>query len=193
MSRWLRWLNNGKQGIKLLNAIQRSCMERLASYAGQLRKERNQSNQYEQSSQSSESNIVTADSCTPATCTCARTSSRNGYRIPCKCASGSTTSRGTAHTSFPCAHCRDHVSITASVVLNKHGSQRAIIGGVKYSNASDASERDYTEYIASSGAAREDTGARIWASNEPRNFKQADASSGDSIERRIGIPAGVTI
>jgi hypothetical protein len=84
-------------------------------------------------------------------------------------------SRDAEHTSFPCKHCGDHVGNTVRPAISDHV------------------ERDYTDYIAATSAGRENVSTGIRASNEPRNFKQADAGSGDSIERRIGIPAGVTI
>jgi hypothetical protein len=92
--------------------------------------------------------------------------------------SSATTTRATndgnaEHTSFPCAHCNDY-------------DPRDI-------SSADYIERDYAEYIAATSASRENTCSGVWDSDEPRNFKQADADSGDSVERRIGIPAGVTI
>jgi hypothetical protein len=57
----------------------------------------------------------------------------------------------------------------------------------------DHIERDYAEYIAATSTKGQDTCSGVWGSDESRNFKQADANSADSVERRIGIPAGVTI
>jgi hypothetical protein len=92
--------------------------------------------------------------------------------------SSATTTRATndgnaEHTSFPCAHCNDY-------------DPRDI-------SSADYIERDYAEYIAATSASRENTCSGVWDSDEPRNFKQADAESSDSIERCTGISAGVTI
>ena len=59
--------------------------------------------------------------------------------------------------------------------------------------ANDILQRDYNEYLASTSASRKDVSARLRSSDELRNFKQADADSTGSVERRTGIPAGVTI
>mgnify|MGYP000013991714 FL=1 len=187
MSRGIRWINNGEQSIELLDSVQRAAMERLDSGAGQLREECNQSNEYEQSSQSSESFKCDCDPGTNASCTCSRATS--GTASYGSASSGTSTCGSAAgrHTSFPCAHCRDHDPRTSDLVseyTDSASSSGASCGSSGWNNI---------EYTASSGAAREDTGARVWACDEPGNFKQANAESGDSIERRIGIPAGVTI
>jgi hypothetical protein len=77
------------------------------------------------------------------------------------------------HTSFPCAHCNDY--------------------DPRVNTSADYIERDYADYIAATGSSGENTRSGVRNSDEPRNFKQADAESSDSVERRIGIPAGVTI
>jgi hypothetical protein len=76
------------------------------------------------------------------------------------------TSNGDAeHTSYPCAHCNDY----------------------------DPRDNTNTDYIAATSAKGEDAGSGIRDSVEPRDFKQADAESNNSIERCTGISAGVTI
>ena len=168
--------DNRTTSYNLSYTLQSACSITVDGNIEHMREESNQSNEHEQSGQPSESAVTTTGTCTPATCTCARTSSRNGYRIPCKCTSGSATTptSSTKHTSFPCAHCRDH-------------DPRDI------SSASDYIERDYADYIAATSASGENTRSGVRDSDESRNFKQADADSGDTVERRIGIPAGVTI
>jgi len=166
--------DNTTTSNNLSYTLQSACYFTMDGNNKHMREESNQSNEHDKSGQSSESNIVTADTCTAATCTCARTSSRNGYRIPCKCTSGSTAT-SSKHTSFPCAHCRDHDNTTP------------------VSSASDYIERDYAEYIAATSAKGEDAGSGIRDSVKSRDFKQADAESDDSIERCAGISAGVTI
>ena len=186
MSRWLRWFNNGKQGIKLLDTLQRACMGRLGYSTGQLRKERNQPNEHEQPSQSCESVKCDCDPGSNATCTCTRTTSGTT-------ACGSA-SRSSAHTSFPCTHCRDHDASSTSGLVRKH--KYIVLNGnndTKYTSTSDVVERDYTDYIAATSAEGQGDSARVRGSDEPRNFKQADANAADSVERRTGIPTGVTI
>ncbi len=182
MSRWLHWINNRKQNFCLLYTIQRTAMERLDSITRRLRKESNKSNKHEQSGKSSESAITTYGNCTPATCTCARTSSRNGYRIPYKCTTGSTASSRSSTTGNTKGRSTKgrHTKSGSTAIANREC-------------ANDILAREYAEYLASTSAGRKDVSTRVWASNEPRDFKQADANSGDSIERCIGIPAGVTV
>ena len=67
------------------------------------------------------------------------------------------------HTSYPCAHCNDY-------------------------DPRDNTNTDNTSSTQGKGAS-----ARLWDCVEPRDFKQAYADSGDSIERCTGIPAGVTV
>ena len=181
MSRWLHWLNNRKQDFCLLHTIQRTAMERLDSVTRQLRKESNKSNKHEQSGKPSKS----VKSTSTAT-TCARASSRATTRAT---ATGSTTSSRSSTTGSSKGR-GSSGSTTANSLVRKH----------KYTSittsrecANDILNREYAEYLASTSAGREDVSTRVWASNEPRDFKQADANSGDSIERCIGIPAGVTV
>ena len=177
MSRWLHWLNNRKQNFCLLYTIQRTAMERLDSITRRLRKESNKSNKHEQSGKSSESVEPTASTAT----TCARTSSRTATRAT---STGSTASSRNSTTGSS----KGRSSTTANSLVRKH----------KYTTittsrecANDILNREYAEYIASTSRKDVSTGVRV--SDEPRDFKQADADSGDSIERRIGIPAGVTV
>jgi hypothetical protein len=147
-----------------------------------VREERNESNEYEQSGKSCESNKCTCDPGSNASCTCTGATS------------GTTTSRGTAttgHTSFPCAHCRDNDSTTNGLV-RKH-KYSSISTTTTLSSAADYNERDYADYISATSSGREDIGTGVRGGNESGNIKQADADSGDTVERRIGIPAGVTV
>jgi len=98
-----------------------------------------------------------------------------GTNATCTCTGATPITRSTVgHTSFPCAHCNDY-------------DPRDI------SSAADYIERDYADYVNATSSEGQDTRSGVWGSDEPRNFKQADADSGNSVERRIGIPAGVTI
>ena len=176
MSGRLHRSNNREQAVELCDTVQRACMEQLDGNTGHMRQESNQSNEYEQSGQSGQSTKCTCDPGTNATCTCTgATSGTSTSRIP--------SGRGTAHTSFPCAHCRDHVS--SSIDPSRKPSSR--------SAASAYLEWIYSAYAIATSAGRENVSTGIRASDEPRNLKQADASSGDTVERRTGIPAGVTI
>ena len=143
-----------------------------------VREECDESNEYEQSGQSCESTKCDCDPGTNATCTCTRT------------ASGTSASRSAEHTSFPCAHCRDHISTTNGLV-RKH--KYTSISTTPLSSAADYIERDYADYIAATSAEGQGASTGVRGSDESGNIKQADADSADSVERRIGIPAGVTI
>jgi hypothetical protein len=141
-----------------------------------MRKESNQSDKYDESGKPSESNKCTCDPGTNATCTC--TGAAPVSRTP--------STRSAEHTSFPCAHCGDHVGNTGLIRKHKYSVHPTI---------ADHVERDYADYIATANASAQGQGAStgVRGSDESRNFKQADADSGDTVERRIGIPAGVTI
>ena len=164
MSRWLHWFNNRKQSFCLLNTIYSTYVERLDYYTRQLRKESDESNEHEQSSKPSESVEPTASTASTST----RTSGRTATRAT---ATGSTKGRSTKGR---------HTKSGSTATANREC-------------ANDILAREYAEYLASTSAGREDVSTRVWASNEPRDFKQAGADSGDSIERCIGIPAGVTV
>ncbi len=165
MSRGLHRINNREQDVELLDSLQRAAMERLDSIAKHVREKSNQSNEHEQPVESSQSNSTgnAGDS---------NTATRN------------IGNRDAEHTSFPCKHCGDHVGNTGLSRKHKYTVHPAI---------SDHVERDYTDYINATSAERQGVSTRIRASDEPRNFKPTNADSGDSVERRTGIPAGVTI
>ena len=95
MSSWLRWANNTKQNINLLNAIQRSGLGRLVHYARQLFKVSDKPDKHVESSQSSKS-IVNSTNCTPSTCTCATTACRATSTSCGSSSSGCTTSSNSA-------------------------------------------------------------------------------------------------
>ncbi len=179
MSRWLHWFNNRKQSFCLLNTIYSTYVERLDYYTRQLRKESDESNKHEQSCKPSESVESTSSSAT-----CTRASSRTTARAT---ATGSTSS---SRSSTSRSSSANGSSTTANSLVRKH----------KYTTittsrecANDLLNREYAEYLASTSAGREDVSTGVRVSDEPRDFKPTDADSGDSIERRIGIPAGVTV
>jgi hypothetical protein len=165
MSRGLRGGNNGEQDVELRDTLQRACVERLDGNTGHLRQESNQRNEHEQPVEPSQSDS-TGDAGDSGTAT------RN------------IGNRNAEHTSFPCKHCGDHVGNTGLSRKHKYTVHPAI---------SDHVERDYTDYVNATSAQGQGVSTGVWGSDEPRDFKQADASSGDSIERRTGIPTGVTI
>jgi hypothetical protein len=168
MSRGLRWGNNGEQDFELRDTLQRAGVERVDGNTGHLRQECDQRNEHEQPSKPCESNKCICDPGSNATCTCSGAPSIDRSTV--------------RHTSFPCKHCGDHIG--SAGLGSKYTVHRTI---------ADHVERDYAEYIAATSAGRENTSTRVWDSVELRDFKQANASSGDSVERRTGIPAGVTI
>ena len=170
--------DNTTTSYNLSYTLQSACSITVDGNIEHMRKESNQSNEHEQSGQPCQSTKCDCDPGTNATCTCTRATSGTA---PTR----STASGSTAHTSFPCAHCRDNDSTTNGLV-RKH----------KYtsiSTAADYIERDYADYIAATSAEGQGASTGVRSGNESGNIKQADADSGDSVERRIGIPAGVTI
>ena len=171
MSSGVRGNDNTATSHDLSYTLQSTCGIALDGSIEYMRKEPDQSNEHEQSSESGQSTKCTCDPGSNAPCTCTGT------------ASGSSSTRSTEHTSFPCAHCRDHVN--SPIDPSREPAIR--------SAASAYIEWIYSAYAIATGASREDASAGIRASDEPRNFKQADASSRDTVERRTGIPAGVTI
>jgi hypothetical protein len=146
-------------------AIQSACDIALGGNNELMHEESNQRNEHEQSVESSQSNSA-SDAGSSATTT----------RTP--------STRSAEHTSFPCAHCRDNDSSTGLVRKYKYTVHPTI---------ADHVERDYADYINATSAQGQGASTGVRGSDESRNFKQADADSGDTVERRIGIPAGVTI
>ncbi len=178
VSGWLHWFNNRKQSFCLLNTIYSTYLERLDYYTKQLRKESNESNEHEQSGKPSES----VESASSSASTCTRASSRTTTRAT---STGSTTTGRSSTTGSSKGR-----STTGNSLVRKH----------KYTTittsrecANDLLNREYAEYLASTSAGREDVSTGVRVSDEPRDFKPTDADSGDSIERCIGIPAGVTV
>jgi hypothetical protein len=165
MSGRLHWSNNGKQDVELRDTLQRACVERLDGNTGYLRQESNQRNEHEQPVEPSQSDSTgdAGDSGTAA---------RN------------IGNRDAEHTSFPCKHCGDHIGSAGLGSKHKYTDHTTI---------TDYIERDYADYISATSASGEDVSTRIRASDESRDFKPTNADSGDSVERRTGIPAGVTI
>lgn len=186
MSKWIRGIYNAAANFNMRNALQSASGRTLGGNNKQLPEESNESNQHVKSSEPVEPSSITADTCTTATCTCARTSSRNGYRIPCKCdattnkcaTSGSATTATTAtseHTSS--------ASTKDGELPNPHGT-----------SCTCSLCRDYNEYVNYTvSATREDISTWVRVSNESRDFKQADADSAERVERCTGIPTGVTV
>jgi hypothetical protein len=140
-------------------------VEQLDGDSGYLHQESNQRNEHEQSVESSQSNS-TSDA------------GNSGA------ATRDIGNRDVKHTSFPCKHCGDHIGNSSLVRKHKYTIRPTI---------ADHIERDYAEYIAATSAKGEDAGSGIRDSVKPRDFKQADAESNNSIERCTGISAGVTI
>ena len=143
-----------------------------------MHKEYNQSNECIKSRESSQPYKCDCDAGTNAYCTCTRTS----------CGTSANGSTSTGHTSFPCAHCRDHDPSTSSST-----SKCAISASRECNTIADYIERDYANYITATNSSRENSCSGVWVSDEPRNFKQANANSTEPIERCTGIPTGVTI
>ena len=165
----------------LSDTVQPTCSITLGGNIEHVYEKHNQSNERNKSGQSCESDKCTCDPGTNATCTCTGTPS------------GTATGRSstTGHTSFPCPHCRDHDPRINSLV-RKH-KYTVLTSAREFTSASDYIERDYAEYISATSTQGQGAGAGVRNSIESRNSKQADANSTDSIERRTGIPAGVTI
>ena len=182
MSGQLHRSDNGEQDINLLDSLQRAAMERLDSIARHVREKSNQPNQHEQPSKSCESDKCTCDPGSNATCACTGATPR---AATC----GGTTCGGTACTSST----NNGGAATSNSIIGRHFNTTSVAASSECNTVTDYIERDYAEYLAATSAKGQ--GASAWVRNsvESRNFKQADADSGDSIERRIGIPAGVTI
>jgi len=182
VSRWLHWINNRKQSFCLLNTIYSTYLERLDYYTKQLRKESNESNKHDQSCKPSKS----VESASSSASTCTRASSRTTARAT---STGSTTT-GRSSTTGSSKGRSSTGSTTANSLVRKH----------KYTTittsrecANDILNREYAEYLASTNTGREDVSTGVRVSDEPRDFKPTDADTRDSIERCIGIPAGVTV
>jgi len=176
--------NNRATNNNLCDTIQsayRFTVDRISKF---MYKERNQSNQHEQSGQSCQPFKCDCDAGSNAYCTCTRTTSRATTGSSC----GSCTSTNRSSTSRSSS--ANGSSTTANSLVRKH-KYTTITASRECAN--DLLNREYAEYLASTSAGREDVSTGVRVSDEPRDFKPTDADSGDSIERRIGIPAGVTV
>lgn len=176
MSGRLHRRHNGEQDIELLDSLQRAAMERLDSIARHVREKSNQRNEHEQSGQSCESDKCTCDPGSNATCACTGATPR------------ATTCGGTTCTSST-----NNGGAATSSIIGRHFNTTSVATSSECNTVTDYIERDYAEYLAATSTERQRTSAWVRNSIESRNFKQANADSGDSIERRTGIPAGVTI
>ena len=105
MSRWVRGIYNSAANFVLSGSLRAASGRTMGRKSKYLSEEPNKSDQHDKSCESSEPSSVTADSCTPATCSCARASSRNGYRIPCACSGTTATStkRNCTATNYECS------------------------------------------------------------------------------------------
>lgn len=93
MSRWLHWRNHSPAKFELSRPVWPTSFWGLARDDKHVREVNDESDKRDESSEPSES-----DSNATPTCTCARTSSRHGWRIPCKC-SGATASTSSSTSS----------------------------------------------------------------------------------------------
>jgi hypothetical protein len=175
LSGWLRRFNNAKQNVLLRYTVQRANMVGLGNSTRQLRNECDQSYKHKQSGQSSESVKLTAIAPTRGPTTSARTTASRG--------NGRTASRSATATPSSGAYGNNAYNYNNSSVITAHR---------EYDSVADHLWWQYAEYTAAN-TERQGTSPRVWTSNEPRYFKQADAESRDAVERRTGIPAGVTI
>lgn len=166
MSRWVRGIYNAAANFNMSNALRAASGKLMDRDSEHLHKVDVKPDQRNKPNQPCQSDKCTCDPGSNATCTCA----------------GATTGR---HTSFPCAHCRDHDAVNDLILSASIRSTDAY--------SIESIERDYADYIAATSAERQGVGTRVRDSIESRHFKQANANSTDSIERRTGIPAGVAI
>jgi hypothetical protein len=171
MSKWFRGIYNAAANFNMSRSLRAAAGRILDRDTEHVREECNKSDQHVESSQSVESSSVTSRTCTPATCSCARTSTRNGYRIPCACSI--SASRSSSSNSS---------SAKDGDLPNPHGT-----------SCSCPSCRDYAEYTATFSSKGEGVSTWVRISNEPRSFKQTNADATDRIEQCTGIPAGVTV
>ena len=160
-------------------AVQSACNIGLGGDNELVREECNQSNKHDESGKPCESNKCTCDPGSNASCTC--TGAPSGTAT----CGGATTCRSTASSSRGATSSNN----CAGSIISQHFNTTS----GECNTVTDYIERDYADYIAATGTQGQGAGTRVRDSIEPRNFKQANADSGDTVERRIGIPAGVTI
>lgn len=182
VSNWLRRIYNTAANFNLSNALRAAngrSMDRNASKLRDVSDEPNKRGKSSQSSQSSESN----DGRT-CPCHCART---------CNCVGGE------------CADNDGNDSDTAIIssgneIRNEVGNEIGKQAGIKARNESGSTCncegcREYIEYSSAAAIRSEGQGAggRIRFSAKPRNFKQPNPVSTDSIEYITGIHTGVIV
>jgi len=164
MSSWLRWVNNAAANFNLSQSIRAASGRFMDRNRKHMRKKCDKPDQHVESCQSSKS-VVNNSNCTSCACACSSTTSCT----TCGRSSCATTASCTKScASAKCNHIPDHHDgCTCSLCT------------------------DYAEYIRATKG--EDTSARVWASDEPRFVKQANADATSSVEYRTGIPTGTAI
>jgi hypothetical protein len=163
MSRRVCWVNNRKQDFNLFNALQRTIMERLVCVAEQLRQKPNKSDQHGKPCKSCQPNKCAA--CTTAATATGRTATTGRSTATGSCATGSRTANiNNAGINAKCACCNNNTR-------HNHANNNTI--------------------NPSSG--RQNISSGLWDCVKFGNFKQANASSANSVERCFAIPAGVTV
>jgi hypothetical protein len=108
--------------------------------------------------------------------------------------SNSTTSTSCSRAACSCARASYRSGSRATCSCSSSDERKCAINSANPNDECSCSAcRSYADYLATTDAKGQGIGSRVRDSVEPRNFKQADADSRDSIERCTGIPAGVTV
>lgn len=171
MSNWLRGIYNSAANFNLSNALRAANGRSMDRNSSKLRNVGDEPNKRDKSSESCKSSQSDDGRTCPSHC--ART---------CNCVSG---------------ECADNdYDNNDNNDRNKIGEQ----AGIKARNESRSACncegcREYIEYASAAAVRSEGQGAggRIRFSAEPRNFKQPNPVSADSVEYITGIHAGVTV
>lgn len=179
MSSWLRGIYNSAANFNLSNALRAANGRSMDRNANKLRNVSDESSERDKSS----------EPCKPS-------QSNDGHTCPCHCARTCNCISG---------ECADNDGIDTSASSgsenrnesrNQIGKQTGIEAGNKGGSTCNCEGcREYNEYASAAAIRSEGQGAggRIRFSAEPRNFKQPNPVSTDSIEYITGIHAGVIV
>jgi hypothetical protein len=187
MSSWVRGIYNAAANFNLSNALRAASGRTMDRNASKLRNVGDEPNKCGKSSKSRKSS-----------------QSNDGHTCPCHCARTCNCISGECADNDGIDTCSNTIGTSIASSGNKNrnevGNEIGKQAGIKARNESGSTCncegcREYIEYASAAAIRSEGQGAgsRIRFSAEPRNFKQPNPVSTDSIEYITGIHTGVIV
>jgi len=187
MSSWARGIYNAAANFNLSNALRAASGRTMDRNASKLREISDEPNKRGKSSKSSKPSESSDGRTCP--CHCART---------CNCISGECADDDYADTAATTTTASSSATASASATESgsEIGKQTGIEAGIKSGSSCNCEGcREFNEYASAAAIRSEGQGAGsgIRFSAKPRNFKQPNPVSADSIEYITGIHTGVIV